>query len=354
MVTLRQIQMLQLIPSKEPGISARELHEKLDHRGYSISLRTVQRDLETLSLELPLVDSLSGRTKRWFWMRDASITQFPIMDTQTALTFRLVEAQIAGLLPPGVRRHLQRHFDLAVDTLCQEHAEAQRRWADRVRVISGDQPLIIPEPEQAVTEIIYQALLDRRTFQGAYVARDRQPNEARIGIIHPLGLVYRGPIAYLIARRDEESVDLVKQFALHRFNSATPDDTPLVEPGGFDVDAYIAEGNLLYPEGALITLELRVHRSLARILQERLLSDNQRIDDDSERGRDWRLLTATVQETAQLRWWLLSFGNNLEVLGPAAFRQRIGSTIMEMASWYCRDQQPGPIAETELTGPGSR
>jgi predicted DNA-binding transcriptional regulator YafY len=34
-------------------------------------------------------------------------------------------------------------------------------------------------------------------------------------------------------------------------------------------------------------------------------------------------ITATVQETEQLKWWLLSFGERVEVLKPAALRSRI-------------------------------
>lgn len=332
MSTIRHIQMLQMIPTRRPGVTAGELHEKLKYRDFEVSKRTIERDLEKLSASLPLVDEQAGRENRWFWAENANITQFPSMDTQTALTFRLIEENISSLLPPGVRSKLEPHFKLAVDTLRNEEAAPLKRWSERVMIIPGDQPLIIPEPDRAVTEVIHQALFDGRTFVGSYVARNRPPEDAKTTTIHPLGIVYRGQVAYLIGRRDGE--EMVKQFALHRFHHAEPSNTPLQEPADFDLDEYVKAGNFEYPEGDDIQLELRVYHELARILEERLISEDQSVRPDSEAGEDWRLLTATVQETAQLRWWILSFGDNVEVLGPTSFRKRIGETVKTVASWY--------------------
>lgn len=332
MSTIRQIRMLEMIPASPPGITARELHRRLEYRDFEVTKRTVERDLINLSAGLPLVDEQIGKENHWFWAEHADITQFPSMNTQTALTFRLIEDNVSLLLPPGVRSKLQPHFKLARDTLRNEDAAPLKRWAERVMVIPGDQPLIVPEPDEIVSKVIHQALFDCKAFLGAYVARNRPPENTKTTIIHPLGIVYRGQVAYLIARRDGE--DLVKQFALHRFQSAEFSDKPAQEPADFDLHAYIHDGNFEYPEGQNIQLRLRIFHEVARILEERRVSEDQSVETDPNDDQDWRILTATVQETAQLRWWLLSFGDNVEVLGPAHFRDRIGETVNRVARWY--------------------
>ena len=49
------------------------------------------------------------------------------------------------------------------------------------------------------------------------------------------------------------------------------------------------------------------------------------------------LVRATVENTAELRWWLLGFGELVEVLAPAALREEFRERATAMAALY---QQP--------------
>jgi predicted DNA-binding transcriptional regulator YafY len=102
-------------------------------------------------------------------------------------------------------------------------------------------------------------------------------------------------------------------------------------PEHFDLDAYLRAGGFEYPEGEPIPLVALFQRGAARHLQETPLSDDQRIVDED----DWRVrLTATVNDTALLRWWLLGFGSGVEVLEPAALRAEMAETVRWMAWRY--------------------
>ncbi|HKT81842.1 MAG TPA: WYL domain-containing protein [Vicinamibacterales bacterium] len=48
-------------------------------------------------------------------------------------------------------------------------------------------------------------------------------------------------------------------------------------------------------------------------------------------------LRATVADTPQLRWWLLAFGDAVEVLGPAPLREWFAETTTGMAARYAAD-----------------
>lgn len=52
---LRQWEMLRLIPSSSQGVSTTQLASRLKDRGYPVTIRTIQRDLEKLSTHFPLM-----------------------------------------------------------------------------------------------------------------------------------------------------------------------------------------------------------------------------------------------------------------------------------------------------------
>ena len=43
---------------------------------------------------------------------------------------------------------------------------------------------------------------------------------------------------------------------------------------------------------------------------------------------------ATLEDTAQLRWWLLGFSDQVEVLGPKSLRDEFFELTKKMASIY--------------------
>ena len=49
------------------------------------------------------------------------------------------------------------------------------------------------------------------------------------------------------------------------------------------------------------------------------------------------LFKATVRDTGQLRWWLLGFADQIEVLQPESLRQWFGGKTALMAAKYQRD-----------------
>jgi predicted DNA-binding transcriptional regulator YafY len=46
------------------------------------------------------------------------------------------------------------------------------------------------------------------------------------------------------------------------------------------------------------------------------------------------LVRATVQDTAELHWWLLGFGELVEVRAPAALREKFRERAVAMAALY--------------------
>ncbi|WP_169604369.1 WYL domain-containing protein [Methylococcus geothermalis] len=82
---------------------------------------------------------------------------------------------------------------------------------------------------------------------------------------------------------------------------------------------------------ARLKVQLLFDAETAVHLEESPLSEDRR----SERQTDGRVLfRATVANTQRLRWWLLGFGDRVEVLGPPVLREEIARTLSNAVQRY--------------------
>jgi len=324
--TLRQITLLQLLPRRGAGCTTEELRRRLDERGYGVSLRTVQRDLDRLSIQFPLVRE-GDIIPRWRWMEGGPDLSIPAQDPYSALTWRLIEQHLEPLLPIALKREAEPRFAAARNYLEQLAGDRFSRWNDRVRIIPRAFSLRTPEVPEAVLAPVYEALFEGFQLEVEYRSRGRaEPGKWRV---HPLGLVLREGVIYLLVTI-EQFTDL-RQLVAHRILSARVIEAPAKEPEGFDLDAYIAAGGFSYVETGTIRLVLRVDAYAAEHLLESPISSDQtaRTLDD---GRVE--FTATVVDTKQLRWWLTGFGDALEVVEPRNLRAAMSEQAEAVAQMY--------------------
>jgi len=326
---LRHWTLLKLIPRAPSKADVGQLLDALGDAGYSITRRQLQRDLNALSRVFPLQTDERTIPYGWSWSRDAPTFDLPAMDAPTALMVKLVSRFMPELLPPVLSDYLQPYFRKADAVLAEHAAPALGHWLDCVRVVPREMPLEAPQVDDAVARTVYASLLAGKRFTADYASRSSPSAEPREYIVSPLGLVARGNLLYLVCTL--WGYTDVRQLALHRIRSATATDTPVTPPDGFDLDRYIAEGEFHYPTGPWIKLEARFNRSAAAHLYETPLSDDQQITDLTD---DEVLVTATVRDTEQLHWWLLGFGDLVEVIAPTLLRVEIRAVIRNAVSRY--------------------
>jgi len=325
---MRQWQMLRLIPRYPIKISTADLKQRLADEGFETTQRTIQRDLMTLSDIYPLTCDNRSKPFGWSWMRDADVMDIPGMDSHTALAFWLAGEYLEPLLPKSTSRKLQAHFKTAAKVL--DHVETKKgapAWRNKVRVMHRGPELktsvIIAEVECQV----YDALLRNRRLAITYNPRGQEG--AKEYEINPLGLVLKDGISYLVCSMwDYPDIRLL---ALHRTQTAELLDKLSTVPSGFDLDAYIASGELDFALGGDIQLKALFSADAAFHLGERPLSDDQTITEQDD-GR--MLVTATAQDTSELRWWLLGFGDQVEVLAPQALRDEMTAIAHGVAAFY--------------------
>jgi predicted DNA-binding transcriptional regulator YafY len=326
---LRHWTMLRLVPRHPRKVSTADLEERLTDRGYPTTRRTIQRDLDKLSMEFPLISD-GNKPSGWSWQADAELFDVPGMDTTAALTFCMVESFLSHMLPKGCLAAISPHMKQAHRVLGQLEGSSLQHWPSKVRTVQRTQPLLAAEIHPDVMETVYESLFHDRQFVGEYCRRgDTEPSEY---VVNPLGLVFADPVIYLVATlRDYEDVLLL---ALHRFSSARMLEDGCRHTGDFDLDAYLEQGALEFPvsdNAEKISLKFRMGSYIAQHLQESPLSEDQIIVKHDE---DTVLVESTVHDTQQLRWWLLGFGSQVEVLEPTDLRNEFLRTVKEMSALY--------------------
>lgn len=324
---LRQWAMLRRIPRYPHKIDARSLREKLCEVGFDINLRTIQRDLEALSCQFPILCDDRDKPFGWSWERNA-LQDMPGMDPPTALTFVLAHRFLEELLPRSSLRYLIPYFRQGEKTLRNLGKQGLAKWPDKVRILPRGQKLLPAEIQPNVITVVYEALLEERQFRVSYQSRGEQ--EYREYEVNPLGLVFRGAAIYLVCTFWD--YDDIRQLAMHRMRNASMLDKRRRIPGGFTIDQYISEGEFSYPVASkYIRLKVRFTEGAAIHLYESPLSKDQTITNQND---GWVFVEATVQDTKELRWWLLGFGDQAVVLKPLPLRNDIRQNAFVMTAHY--------------------
>jgi predicted DNA-binding transcriptional regulator YafY len=320
--------MLRQIPRYPGKIDGAELESRLRREGHEVSRRTIQRDLEKLSGVFPLLCDGQSKPYGWSWSRDAESFSLPGMSPTTALTLRLVDAHMKTLLPPSVNASLQPYVIGAGKVLDRFAGNPLRAWPEKIRVIPAGQPLKPAPVDEGVLAVVYEALLQERRFTCRY--RPRGKGDEKEYEVSPLGLVSMNNQLFLVATlMSYEDLILLRP---HRMTEAKILEKTVQPPVDFNLDAYIASGELQFAISertfileALFSKEAGIH------LQETPLSDDQQLREE----KDGRLrIKARVQDTLQLRWWLRGFGAGVEVVKPKGLRNEFATTASILAERY--------------------
>lgn len=198
-------------------VTARELATELE-----VSEKTARRDLEALSAVGFPVYSQSGRGGGWQLLGGAR-TDLSGLTADEARALFLVAGASASVTPEAktalrkLVRALPETFQADAEAAAQAVLVDIKGWgsgAPRAR------PEVLPDLERAVIE--------RRQIDLGYRDRTQKVSQRTV---HPLGLVSKGDVWYLLAHTEAGS----RTFRVSRIQSVVVTDLPAVRPDGFDL-----------------------------------------------------------------------------------------------------------------------
>jgi predicted DNA-binding transcriptional regulator YafY len=302
--------------STEQGVPVAEIARLTD-----INVRTVYRDLRALEDELsvPIFQAGRGRygIERKFFLPPLhlSVPEAIVLFLAARLIARWSDeadqvvistfTKIASELPQPIARHVTATM-LAVEAQSSnEHFTAifnsvARGWA-----------------EGRVVDIVYEGT----------------NGETRQTRVQPYALepYAEGRSIYLIAH--DESVGALRTFKVERIRQAILTLDPYTIPETFDPDQFFAHSwGIWSAEGTPVEdVHLRFEKSVARRVRETVWHRSQVLTDLP----DGRIeMTVRVAGIVEIRPWILSWGENVEVLAPASLREAVSTAVRGAAARY--------------------
>ena len=346
----RRLRILAMFKGSEP-LTTQMIFKRLQGTAEEMDERSVQRVLALLG-EAGFLETvnLDAKPLQWRWPKGRKFMALPRLSDQEVLAFRLLELFLKPLLPRESYRALRPYFETARGELNDMPFWAPvKNWEAKVRVVPPAQPLLPPEPPPGLTgetarqdwerqqeqtrAALLEALFENRQCAVEYQQLWR--DEPARWTLHPLAYLQRGPAFYLLCTIAEYAD--VRQLAVHRMLSAMVLDRKASKPAGFDVDREVERSQGMGGSGEPLRLVARFWKRAGLHLLETRLATDQVAEDE---GDDHFRLTATVNDTAQLRWWLLSFGSKVEVLEPVGLREEMANQAYWMNRMYARSSSP--------------
>lgn len=323
---MRQWTMLRAIPRHPRRIDAPTIHARLGDLGISVSLRTVQRDLNALAATFPL-DFDESKPQGWCWREGASQLEVPSMDAHAALTFSLVEQYMKNMLPRSTLSHMAPWFD-AAQGVASSRASSVTKWRDKLRVIPHTLNKVPAPIDPDIQATIYNGLLNERQLEVTYRAITTG-QEAKTYPVHPLGLVVMEQVVYLVCTvKDYQDPRFL---AVHRIDFAQLLETDAIKPASFDIDEFILREFGIRLGTTPLNLVLRIRGILAKYLAETPIAADQAM---TPIDGEWTRVQVKVQDTIQLRTWVRSLGPDAVVEEPEHLREQLKREWADLLSLY--------------------
>ena len=279
-------------------LTGREMSQRLE-----VSLRTVHRDMEALSMAGVPVFALRGARGGW-QLDEGWRTQVPALDEAELLGLLMAQPRVIGdgLLAGAAERAL-RKLTAALPTALRERAASirQRLYVDTTGWRGTAENLaMLPIVQDAVSRDRKLSMMYHRPDADAAVER----------VVDPLGLVAKGSAWYLVAKTSEG----FRTYRVSRIEEALVLEVPCERPPNFDLAAHWKSSTDDFRENRprfSATLRLDAHAA-AWVHRWRLTWSEQ----DST-------FLARFENEDEAAFVVLGLGAHVDVVEPIALRERV-------------------------------
>lgn len=306
-------------------MTARQLSEQLE-----VSERTILRDMEELSASGVPVYAERGKEGGWL-LAEGYRTSLTGMHADELAA--LIVASRPDLLSDLGR---QQQLEAALQKLLAAASDSARSGAEAVRrKLHIDGAGWHPnrqrhEPATCLTAV-QQAVWEERVLRIAYMREGGEVTR----FVHPLGLVAKRGVWYLVANTEEAGL---RTFRVSRLLEAELQPETFSPPLAFDLAAYW-ESSLEQFRKQLprYPAKLRIHTDvLGRLEAERFVTvlSTRENTQDAGSGSEWRIIEVEFETPESACEIVLSYGGRVEVLKPRELRQRVSDEIRSATMLY--------------------
>ena len=198
----RQWKILELVPARSPskkGITTKQLLHKLICAGYDLNeksgLRTIQRDMDTLSGLFPLESEKEGKAHYWYFLKPTNLIPSDV-NMEDALAISLMKDYLGKSMPLSMSEHIHDKISRSIEKLSNSACSNFSEWYKKFRIIPNSFQLQAPSIRPKVLKAIQEALLNNKkikiTYDGIKTGRSTL-------YLCPLYLICKIEVFYLVA-----------------------------------------------------------------------------------------------------------------------------------------------------------
>jgi len=288
-----------------------------------VSRRTVFRDLNMLEMaRIPYYhdpDSGGYRISRTFFLPPINLTITEAL-AMLMLVGRMKGARRLPLLSEGRRAAMK--LESALPGSIRSHVGSV---IDKMSVSLG--PLARHKGLDATFEDLTEGIVGRRVCRLVYISF--QEHKQIITRVHPLRLAFAGRAWYLIAYSAKHRA--IRTFKLGRIRKLTLTAQTFDAPRDVDVDKYFGAAWNMIPEGRVHDVHLRFARSVAGNVAEVQWHRTQKVRWNDDGSMEFHV---SVDGLGEISWWVLGYGDQVEVIAPPALRKRVADVAAAVLGKY--------------------
>jgi predicted DNA-binding transcriptional regulator YafY len=286
-----------------------------------MTTRTVYRDLRALEEELGVPIYQAGRG-RFGVERKFFLPPLHLSIPEAIVLF--LAARLITRWSDEYDKHVITAFTKLADALPQPIA---RHVAASMLAVGGR------DPNEAFSRAFATVALGWAEGRVVELVYDSGRGKPRTTRFHPYLLEpwAAGRSVYLIGR--DEAAGALRTYKVERIERASLTLDRYEIPGDFDPDRWLAHSWGIWSADTTppVTVRLRFDASVARRVRESVWHRSQELHELADGSLD---LAVTVAGTVEIRPWILSWGEKVEVLEPAALRGEVSEILAAAAGRY--------------------
>jgi len=143
--------------------------------------------------------------------------------------------------------------------------------------------------------------------------------------VHPYHLFYNKRAWYILGYSNIH--ESIRTFKLNRIKELTLLEKRFVDEKPFDLNEHLGRAWSMIPEGRIYNVKLRFLPKVANNVTEVRWHDSQKVTRHSNGSAT---VEFRVDGLGEISWWILGYGDQVQVLSPKALRKRIIETAKNM------------------------
>jgi len=155
--------------------------------------------------------------------------------------------------------------------------------------------------------------------------------------VRPLRLVFMTRAWYLIAYSLKHKE--IRTFKLSRIKKLTVTKRTFTQAKKMDLDDYFGQAWSMIPSGTLYDVQLHFSPKVAGNVSEVQWHNSQRVERNDDGSAEFYV---RVDGLGEISWWILGYGDEVEVVSPQELRKKIADVATATAKKYSKGRKADP------------